>query len=402
MTSSNILKRGMHFLARKANALFYYYYQSKPIDNKLICFESDGDLTDNSYALFDYMQKNGYLNKYHVVWLVNNIDQKEFHNVKYVKKLPMFINLKWAKSMATCKWYIYDHINVISHYKKRPEQMLVYLSHGWGYKAAKGKYTNIKSTYDIMTATGELSAIGLSEYWNRPLTDTIITGYPRTDYFFENNPKVKSIVETNWNLSKYKKVIFWMPTFRQSTINGLSEEYIKNKTGLPIFDSDRSLLEFSKFLSEQNVLLIFKLHHLQADLPIFHKKFNNILIVNDTDLKNLDIQLYQFIPFADAMISDYSSITIDYLLLDRPIIYTLDDYDEYNKSRGLFPPNAIDYMPGYHVYKKEELFSAISEICEGWDKYKTDRSKLIDKYHTYKDGMSSKRVLKKIGIVNDK
>lgn len=394
-------------VATLVNRILYDYFCKKKLDENLIVMESGGEITDNAYALYDYMGKNGYLKKYHVVWLVYEISgprkehkiQHLYPNTKIVWGNRLGVHKEWDKYLALCKWHIYDHSNMMSRMHKRASQKLVYLSHGWGYKAAKGgDINNDKSVYDCMTATGPIAAEGLSEYWKRPLKDTLITGYPRIDYFFQNNDRVKEIVEQQWQFSDYKRIIFWMPTFRRSIAGDLSEDYIQNETGLPIFNSVQSLKNFSSFLKQHNILLVFKLHHLQADLSVFHERFNNILVVRDEELQKLKIQLYQFIPFADAMISDYSSISIDYLALDRPIIFTLDDYEQYDKSRGLFPKNAIDYMPGYHVYDQKELQDAILEISDGVDKYKLEREKVIDQYHTYKDGNSSKRVLNAIGI----
>ena len=106
----------------------------------------------------------------------------------------------------------------------------------------------------------------------------------------------------------------------------------------------------------------------------------------------------EFSPKSDALISDYSSVAIDYLLLDKPIVYTLDDYAGYEKSRGFWIPNTIDYMKGYHVYNKNELEESILEISHGIDKYAEERRKLMNEYHTYKDGRASERILKLIGI----
>ena len=193
-----------------------------------------------------------------------------------------------------------------------------------------------------------------------------------------------------------------MPTFRQSVAKEISEDYLNSQTGLPIFETEESLKQFSDYLKKHNLLMVFKLHHFQANLPVFQKHFDNILVVHDEDLQDMGIQLYQFIPFADAMISDYSSITVDYLLLDRPMIFTLDDYDQYDKSRGLYPKNAIGYMKGYHVYNQKELQDSLTEILSGVDKYKEDRHAIMSEYHTYVDGNSSERVLKRIGITLDK
>lgn len=400
-TAKSVYMRGVSAINKAA----YYAYQKKyPVDDRLIVMESEGDLSDNAYALYDYMRANGYLKKYHVVWLVDNIEgakkrKERFPNTIFVQKRPIRLNKKWAEVLATCKWYIYDHCNLLAPLVKREEQMVVYLSHGWGYKAAKGGFTtNDLTHYDMITVTGPIPAKGMSEYWQEPEEKAVITGYPRLDYFFHPDTSVLDKINKKWHFDQYHKVIFWMPTFRQSNNESLSEDYIKNQTGLPIFETRDSLLEFSDFLKEKNLILVFKLHHLQAALPVFQSHFDNILLVRDEELHNLGVQLYQFISMADAMISDYSSISIDFLLKDKPIVFTLDDYKEYDKSRGLFPKNAIDYMKGYHVYNQKELEESISEIAEEVDTYKDDRDAIMKDYHTYTDGYSAMRVLNAIGV----
>ena len=119
----------------------------------------------------------------------------------------------------------------------------------------------------------------------------------------------------------------------------------------------------------------------------------------DEDIKNQGLQLYQFIPVFDALITDYSSISTDYFLLDKPIIYILDDIEEYKKSRGLYPPNAIDFMPGDHVVNISQLENAIERIVNGIDFYKNERNILLPKFHAYQDGNASKRILNHLEIV---
>lgn len=399
------IKGCLHFLKCRyievASLLMFQWYSRLPVDEHSIVLESEGDCCDNAFALFDYMKTNGYIGKYHITWLVDH--PENFHNEEYVKYCYKHIYSKTSpatiKVLAQCHWYIFDHCNMMANFKKRNNQLLIYLSHGWGYKAAKGAKNKSKCDYDYMTATGPLAAKGLSEYWNRNPSQTIITGYPRLDYLFENNENVKRIIEKKWCVNAYSKLFFWMPTFRKSNSATLSENYIVNETGLPIFNTISSLEKFDDFLNKLNILLVFKLHHLQAELPVFNKKFSNIVIVRDDELQNLGVQLYQLVRYAECMISDYSSITIDYLLMDKPIIYTLDDYKQYEKSRGLFPKNAIDFMPGYHVYSDTELINALIEVNNNIDLFKDERKKVIDEYHTYKDGGSAKRVLDTFGIM---
>ena len=123
-----------------------------------------------------------------------------------------------------------------------------------------------------------------------------------------------------------------------------------------------------------------------------------ILVLRDEDIQEAGLQLYQIIPFANALISDYSSISIDYLLLNKPIVFTLDDYEQYEKSRGLYPADARNYMPGYHVYNSKDVKKALLEISNGIDLFVDDRRKMCARYHKYKDGDASKRIIEMFGI----
>jgi len=104
------------------------------------------------------------------------------------------------------------------------------------------------------------------------------------------------------------------------------------------------------------------------------------------------------IKYTDALITDYSSISTDYMLLSRPIIYVLDDYEEYQKARGLSPENALDLLVGYHVMNISDLENAITEVYTGIDKYADARDKLLLLMHTHADGNASKRIIKNLGL----
>lgn len=79
--------------------------------------------------------------------------------------------------------------------------------------------------------------------------------------------------------------------------------------------------------------------------------------------------------------------------MDKPIIFTLDDYEEYDKSRGFIIDNTKDYMPGHHVYNYDDLIKALDDVSNNKNYYKSDRAKILSLYHKYSDGNSSARVL---------
>lgn len=378
------------------NKVFFKLFSIKKIDNNLIVLESEGDCCDNAYALFDYMKSNGYLDKYKIVWLVdypeNYIDTEK---VKYCyKDIESKFSFNTIVYLSTCKYYIYDHCNVLGYFKK-PEQKAIALNHGMVFKASTQKkgYVN---PIDESILTSPLFSKGMSQFCACDENKCVVLGFSRCDYFFKplNNKQERIKKE----FAKYNKVILWMPTFRRSKSKTLDEEYFDSKTGLPIIKTDSQLNKLNQLLQDNNLLCIFKIHHLQAELDSFKKEYSNIRVLNDDDFVKMGIQNYQFVMLTDVLITDYSSIAVDYMLLDKPIIYTMDDYEEYKASRGFWYENPKQYFVGYQVYDETELFESLIELGKDVDKYKEERRKLLPTLHTYTDGNASKRILNHLGI----
>lgn len=63
-------------------------------------------------------------------------------------------------------------------------------------------------------------------------------------------------------------------------------------------------------------------------------------------LEKKQIKLYELIGISDGLLSDYSSVAVDYLLLDRPLGYVLADYNIYKEKRGFVFEDPLEYMPG--------------------------------------------------------
>lgn len=382
------------------NQYFILIFRNLSIIDTLIVFESEGDYTDNAQALYQYMLDNGYLKKYKIVWLVDYVKNFQtnplFKNTIFCSKKRSQLHIRTCYYLARCKYYIYDHNNLLSDIKKRNHQVIICLWHGAPFKAATRNQPDI--TVDEGYTTGKLFIKGSSDFIGCPISKMIDIGYPRNDYLLKkfNHYQVEFIKKYQFEL--YTKIIFWMPTFRKSINSSISQEYFTNETGLPILVTEMDLKNFSEWLRQQNLLCIFKVHHLQLELPIFKKTYSNILLLKDEMIIKNKLQLYQIMPMADILITDYSSVSVDFMLLDRPIIYTLDDYEEYKKSRGFVFENPISYFAGYHVYNQKNLYDAIEEIVSGQDRFSEERKKVLPQMHTFIDTSASKRILEHLQI----
>ena len=98
------------------------------------------------------------------------------------------------------------------------------------------------------------------------------------------------------------------------------------------------------------------------------------------------------------MISDYSSVAVDYLVTDRPIGFTLDDFDTYKNERGFFWDNVRDWLPGSELYTYDDMFNFIKEVLSGNDPGREKRQSISEQMQKYKDDQNSARVFEAFNI----
>ena len=85
-------------------------------------------------------------------------------------------------------------------------------------------------------------------------------------------------------------------------------------------------------------------------------------------------------------------------MLNRPICYVLDDYEDYKNTRGFVFENPLEYMPGQKAYVKEDLFTFIDDVANGVDSYFEERKNVNVRVNKYSDGKNCERVIKIAGI----
>lgn len=348
-----------------------------------IVFEAGDDFSDNARALFDYMIENGYNQKYEMIWLVKEPDKYQDYvteNVKFVRNYKKKSTIRRAETYEyaiTAKYIFYNQaFNWVG--MSRKGQMFIDLWHGCGYKANKSER---KVFFDYVLVPGEIFKETKKEFFGCPSKKILALGYPRYDLMLRGSDKAKVYVDELLKKTNSDKMILWMPTYRHATSERLNEETLNNEFNIPIIDDAQKLVEIDEFCREHHILLAIKKHYLQKTYHFKNKNLTNVVYVKANDLDERQIQLYEFIHYADAMISDYSSVAIDYLLMDKPLGFTLDDFDAYTESRGWVFENPLEYMPGNHIYNFEDFKTFIEEVQNGEDKYAQQRLAVKEKAH---------------------
>lgn len=221
-----------------------------------------------------------------------------------------------------------------------------------------------------------------------------ITGMPRNDLLFERDSKEKLEKICNRKLNGDKK-IFYLPTWRKAK-NGIVES---NREWGTIFGFQNETEEEIIKLVERNKLYFFiKLHPFEYNKFKSSNIFNHerIILLTDEMLIKYKIHLYELFGCADVLITDYSSVFFDTLLIDLPIIFVPVDQKEYGENRGFLLEPYSMFTPGPNVYSLYELEKELTNYLSGIDKYKERRKQVKEVVFKYNDNKSSLRVWKEI------
>lgn len=156
----------------------------------------------------------------------------------------------------------------------------------------------------------------------------------------------------------YSKVFVYMPTWRDS-----QREVFTQSFDLPRLDA---------MLKSVNSLLLLKPHANVLINPAEFAELKNIKLVDGK------VDIYPVLPYTDVLITDYSSVLYDYILMPgKDVILYLYDYADYVKNRDLYYP-FDENVVGRKVYDFEELYRCLEN-----DEYainSEERNRIIEKF----------------------
>ncbi|MFY9394513.1 MAG: CDP-glycerol glycerophosphotransferase family protein [Halanaerobiales bacterium] len=279
-----------------------------------------------------------------------------------------------------------------------PTQINIQLWHGFPLKGLSymSKYSKQDveqnhlnwSKLDIITSYSQLYSTLMNACYGVSWKKYVVTGMPRNDFLFNSDgrKKLTSLCRQDF---REKKILFYMPTFRKTPFG--EENGVSNLFGFENFD----VFSFDTFLFEHNLHLILKLHPLEEGLvarDIIEKKLRNITLITEKQLKKEDMEFYETLNAADLLITDYSSVYFDYLLLDRPLIFVPVDLEEYIETRGLLLEPYDAWTPGPKCLDQAHLEREIVRNLTHPEAYTQERKALSRIVHRYRDGNASDRV----------
>lgn len=354
----------------------------------IIVFESTPDFSDNSFEIYKYLIEHSYNKTYRFIWVVKSYSAEK----KYDCTVVRFRSFKAYLYSYLAKYTFYSHQFIGNPKNKR--QRRVFLVHGFSFKNSKGLFWNEEYNTDIICLSEfhkEKRMITMPKAGER----SIITGFPRNDRLFRKNNNVRSL----FNVMEEEKLIIWLPTFRHG------KKELGNRKDIPDGCKEFELLNhetlrnIDEFLIKNKCKLIVKYHPGQDPSYVsISDKYKNIMTLLSKDFLNYNISLYDLLAVSDALISDFSSVYVDYLLLNKPIAFDISDIEAYSNGLGFIVPDPKLYMPGHLIQNVQQLDTFINDVVNCNDKYANEREIISKKIHAYRDGKSTERVIKAIQI----
>lgn len=363
--------------------LIYPFSFLVPRSKKQLAFGSyRGSFSDNSKYLFIYLVEHH--PELQACWL--SINRKTVQKVRALG-LPAYWVLSpvgaW-KALRAKYWFVNSYSSDIM-YCLSGGVTIVNLWHGVGLKHCEFNIKDgalaerfVKKTFkerfyhpesfkrpDYLASSTPFQSTMFASAFRIPLDKCLNVGYPRNAILQKPKEDVLAFVrkyEPQETLhliekcSKYDKVYIYMPTWRDSQKN--------------VFAQQMDLRKLSAVLKRQNALLLLKPHPNTIVNSIYQA--DNIVLVERT------VDIYGVLPFTDVLITDYSSILYDYLLMpDKQVILYLYDFDEYVHERDFYYP-FDENVVGTHVKSFEQLIDVI--IRKDYKIKAKDRQYIIDRF----------------------
>lgn len=364
--------------------------------------------SENPRYLYLYACQHQAENGLRPIWISHNKEVTRFLNANGYEAYD-YHSLKGIWYALRAKVYIFDNYSKDINFWQSGGAVKVNLWHGSGnkrtnydnrfdtvrhpknlwerWKTFPRRLSDEKPDHYTLATSPAMKEIFVSAF-HTDEKHIIVEGYPRNDILFPfeecqiRNLYTKEERELLKLISARRKsgdrILTYMPTFRDSETKLLT---VLNPAAL------------DRFLEKEKLFLVMKLHpksKIKKELEKLH--YRNIVNAD------AEIDVYSFLGESDLLITDYSSVYTDFMLLDRPVLAFCYDWEEYTEHTRECYIDQDEYMPERKATTMEELMEGICEVLKE-DTHKEQRHVSRRRMFAKTDGRSCERLIRKIKAI---
>ena len=337
-------------------------------------------LTGNNEYLFNYLKNNEPPFKYYFYTKDKSIyrELNKYYNGHILYSYSFRTLIKILKSKVLI---ITTGPEDLSPYPLISDKYIINIWHGTpikkvGYPTSEAdvsKFKKFTSAINYFAVSSDFDSGIIKNAFRIPHNKIFISGLCKNDYI-----KIKQDKFLKQNQYLNKKVIIYAPTYRDNGIQQLD------------FNQLFPVEQLHNILEKYDAYFLIRNHFNTNDQKAL-KDFSRIKSASARDF--LDPQPLLF--YSDIMITDYSGIYFDFLLMDRPVIFYNYDFEVYSRKRD-FLYDYEENTPGPKVQNQKDLLFAIEEYLLNPELDSEFRKKIKNRFHKYTDGKACERTYKLI------
>ena len=308
-----------------------------PVRRRQIAFESHPDCNDSSLAIYQMMMTSEKVRNYRIYWLVDNpIAARQLLQIETPQLLCGDVDVV-SKDSFYGVWvflrsaYVFSCHKMYRYAQTGRKQTIINLWHGMPIKKIAGFIEPVAGSgqsgmYSI--ATSAFFAEIMAKAFSLGLDRVLVTGLPRNEWLFKSEDRYRNL------RGGAKSLVVWLPTYRRTAHPGMVRADCEASAEDPL--TLGRLAEIDSGLDGYDTLVLLKLHPIDVKNTQEWPKFRHIRVVTLANTNEQRLNTYKLLACADALVTDYSSVAIDFLLLRRPIGFYAPDSDSY--TRGFIEP----------------------------------------------------------------
>lgn len=258
-----------------------------------------------------------------------------------------------------------------------------YYEKNWDSKLQRfrDKIIHVPLGKEYVVATGQTIAKIYESAFRVPAGRIICLGQPRNDVFFDTDlmKKASGSYQSTDKERRERIQILYAPTHRKEGNTPIELSHI--------FDLEK----LNHFCENNHCDFLVKKHYYHRNEMEELREYPRI---RDITAESWDTQ--ELLMRADVLITDYSSIYIDYLLLDRPMLFYHYDYEEYlEKDREMYF-DYKDVTPGERADNFVQFMEGLERIMENGQKHQSFERERVRNLFYCKEGQGivGKKLLK--------
>lgn len=238
----------------------------------------------------------------------------------------------------------------------------------------------IYSTYRYIVVTADRLRSRFATAFNADESAILSLGYPRNDVLFgpiegEDVGFDAGVLDDLAAAGDDRDLVLYAPTWRDTGRDFVAE-------------ADIDFERWNEWAHDHDATVLLKLHP-ATDVDLDDSYDRVVELPSELDI-------HPAMRYADVLVTDYSSVYFDYLLLDRPLVFFPFDEEQYlSEDRELY----FDYdetTPGPKAESFEELLDHLGNAVASGDTHAADRERVRVAFFDHTDGRSAERVVEAI------